>query len=117
MAGAVLVCGGRDFSDRDLMHKTLDCLAARPHGVRAVVHGGAPGADSLAGEWARARGRPEIRVPANWDWYGRRAGTLRNTWMLDFCIVCHVVAFPGGNGTANMVAKARRCGIKVTEVS
>lgn len=116
MRGAVLVCGGRDFADMDLLCRTLDSMAARPSGVPAVVHGDQRGADRMAGEWARVRGRPEVRVPANWDWLGRRGGALRNTWMLDFCRVDHVVAFPGGAGTADMVAKARRRGIKVIEV-
>ncbi len=70
----------------------------------------------MAGEWARERRRPEIRVPAHWESQGRKAGALRNRWMLDFCRVDRVLAFPGGNGTADMVALATERGISVTEV-
>ncbi len=41
-----------------------------------------PGADSLAGEWARARGIPETPVPAEWEKHGRKAGPIRNEQML-----------------------------------
>lgn len=116
VAGVVLVCGGRDFADRDLMYRTLDSVAAGLSGIEAVVHGDQRGADRMAGKWARLRGRAEVIVPAQWDHFGRKAGSLRNGWMLRFCLVDHVVVLPGGDGTANMVARARSHGIKVTEV-
>ncbi len=106
-----LVCGGRDFADRvPLEHE----LYKRP--VGAIVHGGARGADRMAGDWARKNGIPEIRIDANWDFYAKKAGPIRNGWMLEFVRVDVVLAFPGGSGTANMVAKARKAGIPVKEI-
>lgn len=106
-----LVCGGRDFADRVPLEYEL---YKRP--VGAIVHGGARGADRMAGDWARENGIPEIRVDANWTFHKKAAGPIRNGWMLEFVRVDVVLAFPGGSGTANMVAKAREAGIPVKEI-
>ena len=103
-----LVCGGRDFKDKDCVFSVLDGLS-----IDAVVHGGADGADRLAGEWAISRKVPEIIVPAQWKGYGKSAGPIRNQWMLDFTKVDTVIAFPGGRGTANMVNLAREAELMV----
>ena len=106
-----LVCGGRDFQDAELLHGILD---DRP--VTAIVQGGARGADSLASRWAKRNGIPDIKVDANWDFYGKKAGGLRNGWMLNFIKVDIVLAFPGGTGTANMVKRAEAANIPVREI-
>jgi hypothetical protein len=52
----VLVCGARDFDDRAAVYAKLDRLHAdRP--FRAVIAGGAHGADTLAIEWANQGSR------------------------------------------------------------
>lgn len=108
----VLVCGGRDFSDKHVLFETLDALE-----IDCIVHGGARGADSLAGEWALVHRIPMIIVPAQWDGYGKAAGPLRNGWMLRFTKVNHVVAFPGGHGTANMIRQTEQAGIRLTKIT
>lgn len=108
----ILVCGGREFKDRDFVFNTLGNVHATCP-VTCVVHGNAPGADSLADEWATSEGIEVRCYPAQWVLHGRRAGPIRNAKMLaeepDIGIV---VAFPGGKGTADMVAKAKRKGIE-----
>jgi hypothetical protein len=46
----LLVAGGRAYQDRDLLEHTLDHLHAARGPFTRVIHGGAPGADRLAGE-------------------------------------------------------------------
>jgi hypothetical protein len=104
----VLVCGGRDYADAGFLYGFLDTL--KPS---VVVHGCAPGADSLAGRWATERGVPQEPYPADWQKYGRRAGPLRNEQMLREAKPDLVVAFPGGRGTAHMVRIAEEAGVKV----
>lgn len=58
---------------------------------------------------------PYAIVPANWDVFDRRAGPVRNSWMLDLKPDL-VIAFPGGRGTQNMVEQAKKRGIKVMTV-
>lgn len=107
----VLVCGGRDFRDRDRLYMILDGTE-----IDCVVHGGADGADCMAGEWAISRSRPEIIVPAQWSNFNKNAGPTRNSWMLRFTKVNHVIAFPGGRGTLNMIKQARAAKIKLTVI-
>jgi hypothetical protein len=132
----VLVCGGRTFGaldphappeafrrecarvSRELFHlgQTLDGLHV-DRCVTAVIHGGAPGADEMAGLWAESTGIAVQCFPANWKAHGKAAGPIRNKRMLDEGKPDLVVAFPGGRGTANMVAQARAAGVEVIEVT
>jgi hypothetical protein len=52
---------------------------------------------------------------ADWDANGKAAGPLRNQRMLEAFNPDMVLAFPGGRGTADMVRKAKRRGVKVVE--
>lgn len=107
----LLVTGGRNFADRDVLFATLDRLHAE-HGFTLLIHGDARGADRLAGEWAQERGVPILACPLDRKRYGRGAGPKRNRQMLgqdpDL-----VVAFPGGSGTSHMVIIAEEAGVKV----
>ena len=51
----VLVCGGRDYQDRERVKAVLDEYAATAGMLRTVltiIEGGARGADALAAQWA-----------------------------------------------------------------
>lgn len=117
----VLVCGGRDYSDKASVYAALDTLAgvteATPLGVPiTVIHGGARGADSLADGWSADNWNQTIRFPADWNTHGKAAGPIRNQQMLDEGKPDLVVAFPGGAGTADMVRRARKAGVEVREI-
>lgn len=103
----VLVCGGRDYADRESVWAALDTIAPT-----AIIEGGARGADELARAWAQARGVPCTTVCADWHSHGRSAGPRRNAAMLKLYPTL-VLAFPGGRGTADMVRRALRAGIEV----
>lgn len=108
----LLVCGGRDYQDRARV--ALELANERPD---IVITGGATGADALAADISRKSGIPTLIMPAPWERYGRSAGSVRNNWMLKFANPTHVLAFPGGSGTADMVKRAREAGLPVREVS
>lgn len=115
----VLVCGGRDFDDYDLLEETLTNLF-NEHNLwteGVIIHGAAKGADSLASVWADVEDIEEWAYPAKWSEEGKAAGPLRNIRMLKEGKPDLVVAFPGGKGTAHMVKIAKEAGIKVIEVS
>ena len=111
----VLVCGGRDFDDRQLLNNTLVDLHAA-EGIDVIIHGCAHGADEIAGTWAHYAGIEQVRFPADWRVNGKAAGPIRNQQMLDEGKPDVVVAFPGGRGTADMMTRARRAGVRVIEV-
>lgn len=107
----MLVCGGREFSDKDFLAKTLDSVLAKCGGVHYVVTGGARGADSLAYEWAKRGGIQTVLCEANWDKFGKWAGYRRNAAMLGLLSDGDiVVGFPGGKGTQMMLDLARKRG-------
>lgn len=106
----VLVCGGRDFDSWKLVHQTLREVAPS-----VVIQGGAAGADRLAAKWADVNGVPLITYPALWR-QGKKAGPIRNEFMLSDSQPDLVVAFPGGKGTADMVRRATAAGVNVVEV-
>lgn len=108
----VLVCGGRDYRNRENVYSTLRSLyESSPFDV--VIHGAASGVDTFADEWAVAKGLGVISCPADWKKHGRAAGPIRNQSMLDVHTPHLVVAFPGGRGTADMVRRAKAAGVTV----
>jgi hypothetical protein len=108
----ILVCGGRDFASYLLLANVLSEYGSDVE----LCNGGARGADSLAGKYAAIRGIPVRVFPADWQTHGKAAGPIRNSEMLREFAPDLVVAFPGGRGTSDMVAKAKRAGVQVREV-
>jgi len=112
----VLVCGGREYADKDRVFKILDTIVtAIPNRAFTIIHGNAKGADSLADEWAKDRKINVDAYPADWDTHGKRAGFIRNKQMLDEGKPNVVIAFPGGIGTRMMVGLAKRYNIPTKE--
>ena len=111
----ILVTGGRSYPDRERAFAELDQRAPD-----LVLHGGATGADRHAGQWADERGIPCLSMPAPWKGLKRAAGPTRNGWLLAVAmrlakdrVRLVVLAFPGGDGTADMVRRARAEGVDV----
>ena len=104
----VLVTGGREFADWILLHASLKKLK-----VSSIGHGGARGADAMAGQYAEQGNIPVVVYPANWTEEGKRAGILRNIYMLKTYEPDIVVSFPGGKGTAHMTTLAKTGGYRV----
>ena len=99
-----------------MLSQALDTI----HGetpLDCVVHGAAPGADTLADTWARSRGIKVERYYALWKTYGLGAGAIRNQKMLDDGKPDIVIAFPGGPGTADMIRRALKARVPVKRVS
>lgn len=112
----VLVCGGRNYGktpkEKSFLYRVLDQV-----NPTMIIDGGAAGADALAEGWAFKRAIPSKTYPADWHIHGPAAGPMRNQKMLDEGKPDLVIAFPGGRGTADMVARARKAGVEVREVS
>lgn len=101
----LIIAGGRDRSLSESDFERLDKLRESTP-VDEVVSGGAPGVDTHGEFWARSRGIPVARFPADWLKQGKAAGPIRNRKMAEHADA--VVLFPGGNGTENMFAEAQR---------
>ncbi len=107
----VVVAGGMDFNDYELIFAALDKARAK-HPDMVLVHGGAPkGTDLIAAKWAITRKVAQVVFKPDWNRYGKsRAGFVRNDQMLELLPI-GVLAFPGTGITENLVDKARGMGI------
>lgn len=109
----ILVCGGRDYTDYPLMLETMSEVMSyytlEPEDV-VIIHGAAPGADSLIDKWAKDHGAGLEIYPAEWRKYGHQAGLIRNQRMLSEGKPNLVIAFPGGRGTRDMINRSRKAG-------
>lgn len=115
MEQRVLVCGGRDYDDREQLFRILDA-AHQANPIICLIHGAARGADTLAADWALERDVLCNAYPADWDRDGRAAGPIRNRKMLEVGKPHMVIAFAGGKGTANMIEQAEAAKIPVVRV-
>src|SRR5262245_25689616 len=114
----VLVCGSRSWRAYETIYHWISGF---PQGTE-FIHGGAPGADSLAGRACREQGYSETPFPARWrsknGTLDRTAGFVRNLEMLDERPDL-VGAFWDGEsrGTAHTIEHAKKRGIKVEVIS
>ena len=112
----ILVCGDRNWDDRDLIFDTLDEWNKLYN--LTIIHGGAKGADSMAGEWAIANHCPLLVFYADWHIHGRAAGPIRNKRMLeegrpDEGFVFHN-NFSNSSGSKDMARRLMEAGLPVT---
>ena len=79
----LIIAGGRDFDDMELLATTVQHLVETELADYSVsiVSGMARGADALGYLFAHQRGVVVHEYPAQWDRYGKKAGYMRNTQM------------------------------------
>lgn len=126
----VIVAGGRDFNDYELLETKLDIILAnksKSHKI-VIISGHAEGADKLGEKYANERGYDKEVYPAEWSnlnaipckvkirsdgtKYNCLAGFNRNKTLVD--VGDSLVAFwNGSNGTASTIKLAKKKGILV----
>lgn len=75
-----------------------------------VVSGGARGIDKLGELWAKHRGIPVRRFPADWDKHGNAAGAIRNREMADYADGALILWDGESRGSKNMYETMRELG-------
>jgi hypothetical protein len=111
----VIIAGGREFNDYDLLVSKADALLSNYNNV-VVVSGTAHGADELGERYARQRGYKIERHPANWDKLGKSAGYIRNKEMAE-CSDALIAFWDGeSKGTKIMIDLAKKNNLKVRVV-
>lgn len=119
----LVVTGGREFADKKLAARTLNFLHYQTkEGIEFIVNGYARGADQICDEWALFNGfvlgENLFREPISkddWEKYKNGAGPRRNQLMLGKYHPNLCAAFPGGNGTADMIRRCRSAGLLVLQ--
>jgi predicted Rossmann fold nucleotide-binding protein DprA/Smf involved in DNA uptake len=104
----LIVCGGRDYNDRNYAYRMIQDTLNKTRFTQDdafIVSGGALGADSIALAWAVDNEWNAARIPAKWKRDYKKAGPLRNREMLKLALKLAageqivLLAFPGGTGT------------------
>jgi hypothetical protein len=126
----VLCCGDREWDDEDKIFRVLK-KEHKKHPIAYVIEGGALGADYLSRVVAQKLGIQVIECPANWDFYKKAAGPIRNQKQLELlCMLTNlgtlgmdedikvkVLAFHSNikqsKGTKDMVNRAKKAKVKV----
>jgi hypothetical protein len=79
----VIIAGGRDFDDYDLLCEKCDKILSRQTEIE-IVSGRVRGADQLGERYAKERNYPIKMFAADWNRYGKRAGYIRNEDMANY---------------------------------
>lgn len=109
----VIVAGGRDFNNYDLLKRKLDTLLFNyPNAI--IISGACPsGADRLGERYALERKLEVIQYPADWKAHGKAAGPKRNEQMA--LNADALIAFWDGKsrGTKNIIDNAEKNNLKI----
>jgi predicted Rossmann-fold nucleotide-binding protein len=112
----VLVCGGRNYQDWNTVAGTLQRLHDSSP-ISLIIHGCDPGAATLAARWASSVGVPANGFDADFQSHGVNAERIRNECMIVRGKPDLVIAFPGGQGTDDLISRAKAAGVPVDQVS
>ena len=112
----VIVAGGRDFKDYDLLKSTLDGFQQEHGNITEVVSGTAKGVDKLGEKYANENNIPIKQFVPDWKGLGKKAGFVRNRQMGDYAKEYNgmLVAFwdKQSKGTKGMIDYATKIGLK-----
>jgi hypothetical protein len=107
----IAIVGSRDFADYEFLkskvNSFLDEYESQENDSIIIVSGGAKGADSLAEQYAKEYGYETLILKPDWKQYGRSAGILRNTDIVENADI--LIAFPTKSsiGTWDSIRKAK----------
>lgn len=111
----VICSGDRKWTDSAFVERVL--LAESDGKGFVVCEGNATGLDKIAGAIADKKGWPHFICPANWNYYDRAAGHIRNHWMFDFFqpnkVFCFHDDIVNSKGTKEMLNYAQKNGCEV----
>ena len=111
----VAIAGGKDIADPTAVIARLEQARAKYDDL-VLVHGGGPGVEKIAAQWAERNGVHQIVCKPDWQRHGRAAPFRRNDELLNL-LPKGVIAFPGSGITENLVDRARQMGIPVLKAA
>ena len=107
----VAIAGGKQVANPDAIIARLEKAKAKYEDL-ILVHGGGPGVERIAAQWAERNGVHQVVCKPDWNAHGRAAPFRRNDELLNL-LPKGVIAFPGSGITDNLVDKAVALGIPV----
>lgn len=113
----IAIIGSRSFTDYTLLCTTVDAHLAK-YKLRAtqIVSGGAKGADKLAEKYALENQLEMIIYKPDWEAFGKRAGIIRNTYIVENSEL--IFAFWDGvsKGTKNTIDQSLALGTPIVTI-
>ena len=101
------IIGSRGFNDYNFLKENVsEFLERNSLSCTHIISGGAKGADTLASQYATEHQLEMVIFKPDWKQFGKRAGFIRNTTIIENADV--VIAFWDGisSGTKDSIAKA-----------
>lgn len=100
------IVGSREFEDWDTFKSIADAfIQTSNQPVDLVISGGAAGPDTMAERYAEENNIDFLEIKPDWEKYGRSAGMLRNTEIVNSCDEALVFWNYHSRGTMDTVNK------------
>jgi hypothetical protein len=117
MRYTVCICGDRECTDYNVVDDAVYASGYKGN-IREIVSGGARGSDKLGEDYAKKNGIPVELFMANWNKFGKSAGSIRNQQMVEYLKKLYpnaacVAIYSGSPGTTDMINKCKKAGIPV----
>ena len=103
----VIIAGGRDFNDYKKLCSYCDYLLQNKDNIE-IVSGTAKGTDKLGEQYAEELGYLIKRFPPDWNYFGKRAGYIRNEEMADYADALIAFWDEKSKGTQHMIKIAEK---------
>jgi len=101
----IIIAGSRTCTDMEVLNKAIIVSGVIP---TVVLSGKARGADTLGEQWATINGISVEPYPADWEQFGKAAGSIRNQQMADNAEGLIALWDGKSKGTKDMIQRARR---------
>jgi len=108
----IIIAGGRDFDNYDLLCQKVDKILSRQSEIE-IVSGTAKGADKLGERYAAEHGYPIIHYIPDWNFFGKSAGYIRNVEMADNADALILFWNGKSKGSGHMLKIAKGKGLKI----
>lgn len=102
----LIIAGSRSIANPNIIEEAIHNSGWRNE-IIEVVSGCANGVDKLGEMWAEKNNILIKRFPANWQKYGRKAGSLRNKQMAEYGDKLIAIWDGNSTGTIDMVKQMK----------
>ena len=108
----LIIAGSRSITKTpDELHLIIETLFGDM--VSEVISGTSRGVDQSGEAYAEKYCIPLVKMPADWDRYGKRAGPIRNRNMATYADAVLVLYDGKSKGSRSMITEALNAGIKL----
>ena len=110
------IVGSRNYTNYDYF-KSVVIETTKNLRIKSIISGGATGVDNLAEKYSLEYKIPITIYKPEWEIYGKKAGPIRNTKIVDDAT--HLLAFPAKDsvGTLDTINKATKKNIPIITIN